>query len=77
MELRDDDLELRPWTLDDVPAIVEACNDAEIQHWIPVIPRPYTEEDAGALVRGECLESVGSSSQSPKAAASSDRSEWA
>jgi RimJ/RimL family protein N-acetyltransferase len=53
MELHDDDLELRPWTLDDVPAIVEACNDAEIQHRIPVIPRPYTEEDAGAFVRGE------------------------
>jgi len=53
MELRDDDLELRPWTLDDVPAIVEACNDAEIQRWIPVIPRPYTEEDARAFVRGE------------------------
>ncbi len=53
MELRDKDLELRPFTLDDVPAIVEACNDPEIQHWIPMIPRPYTEEDARAFVRGE------------------------
>ncbi len=51
MELRDGDIELRPWTLDDVPAIVAACNDAEIQHWIPVIPRPYTEADARAFVR--------------------------
>jgi RimJ/RimL family protein N-acetyltransferase len=53
MKLRDAELELRPWTLDDVPALVDACNDPEIQHWIPVIPRPYTEEDARAFVRGE------------------------
>jgi ribosomal-protein-alanine N-acetyltransferase len=53
MELRDGDLELRPFTLDDVPAIVEACNDPEIQHWIPMIPRPYSEEDARAFVQGE------------------------
>ena len=53
MELRDKDLELRPFTLDDVPAIVEACNDPEIQHWIPMVPRPYTEDDARAFVRGE------------------------
>jgi RimJ/RimL family protein N-acetyltransferase len=53
MELRDGNLQLRPWTMDDVPAIVAACNDPEIQHWIPVIPRPYTEEDARAFIRGE------------------------
>ena len=53
MKLRDADLELRPWTLDDVPAIVAACNDPEILHWIPVIPRPYTAEHARAFVRGE------------------------
>jgi len=53
MELRDGDIVLRPWTLDDVPAIVAACNDAEIQYWIPMIPRPYTEDDARAFVRGE------------------------
>jgi RimJ/RimL family protein N-acetyltransferase len=51
--LQDGDLELRPWTLDDVPAIVAACNDPDIQHWIPVIPRPYTEADARAFVRGD------------------------
>jgi RimJ/RimL family protein N-acetyltransferase len=51
--LRDRDLELRPWTMDDVPAIVDACNDPEIQHWIPTVPRPYTEDDARAFVRGE------------------------
>ena len=53
MELREGDIELRSWTMDDVPAIVLACNDAEIQHWIPVIPRPYTEDDARAFVQGE------------------------
>jgi RimJ/RimL family protein N-acetyltransferase len=52
MELRDADLELRPWTMDDVPALVDACNDPEIRHWIPIIPRPYTEEDARAFIRG-------------------------
>src|SRR5437016_4539959 len=53
MELRDQDLVLRPFTLDDVPAIVAACNDPEIHHWIPMVPRPYTEEDARTFVRGE------------------------
>ena len=53
MELRDDDLVLRPWTEDDVPALVVACNDPEITYWIPAICSPYTEEDALAFVRGE------------------------
>jgi RimJ/RimL family protein N-acetyltransferase len=39
--------------MDDVPALVEACNDTEIQRWIPVIPRPYTEEDGRAFVQRE------------------------
>jgi RimJ/RimL family protein N-acetyltransferase len=53
MELRDGDLVLRPWTEDDVPALVAGCNDQEIAHWIPTIPHPYTEEDARAFLRGE------------------------
>jgi RimJ/RimL family protein N-acetyltransferase len=53
MTLRDRELELRPWTMADVPVLVDACNDPEIRHWIPVIPRPYTEEDARAFVRGK------------------------
>jgi RimJ/RimL family protein N-acetyltransferase len=53
MELRDDDLVLRPWVEDDVPALVEACNDPEIPRWIPAIPSPYTVENARAFVRGE------------------------
>jgi RimJ/RimL family protein N-acetyltransferase len=53
MELRDGDIRLRPWTLDDVPAIVAACNDPDIHHWIPAVPSPYTEADARAFVEGE------------------------
>ena len=53
VELRDGDLVLRPWTEDDVPALVAACSDAEISHWIPTIPHPYTDEDAHAFIRGE------------------------
>ena len=53
MELCDDDLVLRPFTLDDVPAITRACQDPEIQRWIPVIPRPYTEADARTFVTAE------------------------
>jgi RimJ/RimL family protein N-acetyltransferase len=53
VELGDGDLLLRPWTEDDVPGLVVACNDPEIPRWIPVIPSPYTEADALAFVRGE------------------------
>jgi ribosomal-protein-alanine N-acetyltransferase len=53
VELRDDPILLRPWREDDAPAVYAACQDPEILHWIPVIPRPYTEEDARAFVRGE------------------------
>jgi RimJ/RimL family protein N-acetyltransferase len=50
MELRDGSIELRPWNGDDAEAIYEACQDPEIQHWISVIPRPYTREHACAFV---------------------------
>lgn len=53
MELRDRDLVLRPWAEGDVSALVDACNDPLIAHWIPTIPHPYTEEDAIAFIRGE------------------------
>lgn len=44
---------LRPWTEGDVEAMVVGCNDADIAHWIPTIPHPYTEADALAFIRGE------------------------
>ncbi len=53
MELHDGDLVLRPWGDDDVPAIVEGCNDPEVARWIPLIPHPYTREDAVAFLRGD------------------------
>jgi RimJ/RimL family protein N-acetyltransferase len=53
VELRDGELVLRPWREEDAPAVYEACQDAELLHWIPVIPRPYTREHARAFVTGE------------------------
>lgn len=55
MELRDGDLILRPWTEDDVDAVVEGCNDPEVAYWIPLIPHPYTPDDARAFIRGGVL----------------------
>lgn len=37
---------LRPLRRDDVPRIVEACQDDLSQQWLPVLPAPYTEADA-------------------------------
>jgi RimJ/RimL family protein N-acetyltransferase len=50
MDLRNGSLILRPWREADVAAVYEACQDPEIQRWIPVIPRPYTKQDAAAFV---------------------------
>jgi RimJ/RimL family protein N-acetyltransferase len=53
VELRDGDLVLRPWTEDDVDAIVAGCNDPVVARWIPTIPHPYTAEHARAFLKGE------------------------
>jgi RimJ/RimL family protein N-acetyltransferase len=53
VELQDGDLVLRPWTKHDVPTLVVACSEPEIAHWIPSIPRPYTENDARAFIERE------------------------
>jgi RimJ/RimL family protein N-acetyltransferase len=53
IELRDGDLLLRPWRVEDAEALYRICQDPEIQRWIPVIPRPYRLEDAQAFVGGE------------------------
>ena len=50
MELRTNGLFLRPWNLEDAPALVEACNDPEIERWLPVIPSPYSEADAVTFI---------------------------
>lgn len=56
MELRDDDIVLRAWRLEDAPAVTAACQDPDIAHWIPFVPRPYTLEDAQTYLR-ECVDS--------------------
>jgi RimJ/RimL family protein N-acetyltransferase/nitrite reductase/ring-hydroxylating ferredoxin subunit len=48
--LTDEVVSLRPFSADDVPAIVAACQDTDIQRWIPMIPVPYTEADARRYV---------------------------
>lgn len=49
LELTDGDVVLRRWSLDDAPAVHDACQDPLIQRFIPV-PRPYTEEVARSWV---------------------------
>lgn len=39
---------LRPWTLDDLGFVVDACQDAELSRFSPAIPSPYGERDARA-----------------------------
>ncbi len=56
MELRGGDIRLRPWRLEDAPALTEACQDPQISRWIPFVPQPYTPEDADEYLR-ECVES--------------------
>ena len=41
-ELTDGVVTLRPWRLDDVPALVAACNDPTLTRWLPNMPSPYT-----------------------------------
>jgi RimJ/RimL family protein N-acetyltransferase len=51
--LRDQAVYLRTWRRSDVPAIVAACQDPEISCFSPVIPRPYTEQDALTWLEGQ------------------------
>ena len=45
---------LRPWRESDVPQLVEACADPDVQLWT-IVPDPYTEADARSWVRGDPL----------------------
>jgi len=51
VELRVDDLLLRPWRGSDVEAVWKACQDPDIQRWTTV-PSPYTRADAEWWVGG-------------------------
>ncbi|MGD0019909.1 MAG: GNAT family N-acetyltransferase [Candidatus Limnocylindrales bacterium] len=48
--LSDGIVALRPYRADDAPAVTVACQDPEIQRWIPIIPVPYTEADARRFI---------------------------
>jgi RimJ/RimL family protein N-acetyltransferase/nitrite reductase/ring-hydroxylating ferredoxin subunit len=48
--LSDGVVTVRPFRPDDVAAVVAACQDPDIQRWIPLIPVPYTEADARRYV---------------------------
>jgi RimJ/RimL family protein N-acetyltransferase len=50
MELRAEGIILRPWRDEDAPAVTAACQDPEIVRWLPIIPSPYSEEDARAFL---------------------------
>ncbi len=55
MEIRDEELLLRPIERGDTTALVAALNDPEILRFIPGVPSPYTRADAKAWVR-RCAE---------------------
>ncbi|MFL6182676.1 MAG: GNAT family N-acetyltransferase [Actinomycetes bacterium] len=52
IELKDDDLLLRPWQEGDVDAVFRACQDQDIQRWTCHVPSPYTRQDAQEFVGG-------------------------
>ena len=48
--LSDGVVALRSFRAEDAPAITAACQDPEIQRWVPIIPVPYTETDARRFI---------------------------
>jgi len=46
MELRGEDILLRPPQPDDADAIVAACSDEQVVRYIPLMPVPYSRADA-------------------------------
>ena len=40
------DITLRPWSEDDVDALVRRINDADIAAFLDLVPQPYTRADA-------------------------------
>jgi RimJ/RimL family protein N-acetyltransferase len=49
--LTDGEMLLRPWTLDDVPAVTAACRDPEIPRWT-VVPFDYQDHHAIEFISG-------------------------
>jgi RimJ/RimL family protein N-acetyltransferase len=56
-ELADDAIRLRAPSVSDVPAITEACQDSDIQHFT-FVPVPYREEHARDWVEGAAAQAV-------------------
>jgi RimJ/RimL family protein N-acetyltransferase len=46
VELRNGDIALRRWRLDDAATLAAALHDPEIGRWMPAIPYPYSRIDA-------------------------------
>jgi RimJ/RimL family protein N-acetyltransferase len=64
VEMRVDELLLRPWRLDDADAVHRACQDPVLQHWSSGLPAPFpfaaavqfvTEAAPAALADGTAL----------------------
>jgi RimJ/RimL family protein N-acetyltransferase len=55
MEVRGEGIVLRPWRIEDVPAVTAACQDPEIARWLAFVPEPYTEADARFYVQ-DCID---------------------
>ena len=55
MEVRGEGIVLRPWRIEDVPAVTAACQDPEVARWLAFVPEPYTEADARFYVQ-DCID---------------------
>lgn len=55
MEVQGEGVVLRPWRIEDVPAVTAACQDPEIARWLAFVPQPYTEADARFYVQ-DCID---------------------
>ncbi len=56
-QLTDGVVTLRLWCDEDVPFVVEACQDPEIHRWMP-LPWPYTDGDAREWIGGHAEKRV-------------------
>ena len=57
-ELSDGVVALRPWRLDDVPALVATCNDPSLTRWLPNMPSPYTEAAGREFIQSQPARNV-------------------
>lgn len=55
VEVRGDEVVLRPWRLEDVSAVAAACRDPEIERWLALVPQPYTEDHARLYIQ-DCID---------------------